>query len=233
MRVTVGIASAGPPTWPLVDSLLMLKHPVGGRWTLRRVVGLGVDVARNAIANMTLESGDDWLLMVDADAVLHPDTLVRLLSWQQPVVGALAFKRYESCEPTVYRDHEPGRPERRRVRIDEVREWLQRYPVMASYPERPVVLEPRPDDALFPIDRTGCHCVLVHRDVLEAIEPPWFQGVPPYYNREDLYFFGKVEEQGYPMWVDFSCSTTHLYGDRPAGALSFLVWDQATQFEET
>lgn len=44
---------------------------------------------RSCAALMALDSGMEWLLMVDTDTLLEPDTLVRLLRWDRPIVFPL------------------------------------------------------------------------------------------------------------------------------------------------
>lgn len=229
MRITVGVPVTGQPSWPFVESLLRLRTPAG--WRLIRRGPFGVDVARNALVRDFLATGDDWLLLVDSDAVLHPETALRLLSWDQPVVSALAFSRYGPLLPTVYRDRDPARPGFWRVRLDEVREFVDQHQELLS--SIPVVVDPRPEDALVRVDRTGCHCVLLRRDVLETIPAPWFVADPDKQNREDFYFFEQVERAGFPVFVDRSCMASHLYGDRPLGALDHVVWDSASVYTQS
>ena len=171
MAVMVGTPALGGPTWAFTESLLGLRAPDGFRFVRRGP--LAVDVARNELVQAFLATPESYthLLMVDSDAMLHPDTLARLLSWEQPLVGALAFTRYGPCYPTVYRGESAEHPGQFRVRLDEVHDWINRHRELMS--SRPVVLEPRPPDSLIEVDRTGCHCVLIRRDVLRAMPGPW------------------------------------------------------------
>ena len=91
------------PAWAFVESLWQLQAPEGETLRMTRQGPLAVDVARNEVVRAFLQQDSEWLLMVDSDATLHPQTLLRLLSWNQPVVGALSFQRYGPCMPTVMR----------------------------------------------------------------------------------------------------------------------------------
>lgn len=230
MPVMVGVPTLGPPTWALLESLLALRAP-GGFHFVRRGP-LAVDVARNELveAFLRLDASYTHLLMVDADAMLHPETLQRLLSWDAPVVGALAFTRYGPLYPTVYRTESEAQPGSFRVRMDEVKEFVDKHRELVS--SRPVVLEPRPPDALYEVDRTGGHCLLIRRDVLQAIEPPWFVAEVMRRNREDFYFCERVQQAGFRVFVDFSCMAGHLYGERSLAALDFLVWDASSEYAD-
>lgn len=231
--ICIGVVAVDRPAWSFVDSLIRLEKP--RQWTWRRVGPLAVDVARNRLVREFLKGTDDWLLMVDADAILHPKTLARLLSWERPLVSVLAFARYGPMFPTVYRG-QPEDPEKRGfvIQLEETRAWLQAHPELIT--SEPTVLEPRPEDALVEVDRTGCHCVLAHRDVFEAIQAydpgPWFKAREDYENgaAEDFYFFARAQAAGFAPCVDRSCMAGHVYGERTLAARDWLVWDYASDF---
>lgn len=225
--IAIGVPTVGEPSWPFVESLLRLRTPAGGYRLLRRGP-LGVDVARNMLVRDFLATDAQWLLMVDSDAVLHAETLMRLLSWEQPVVSALAFSRYGPCLPTVYRERDPNRENFWRVQLEDVRAFADQHQELFS--SLPVVVEPRPDNALYRVDRTGCHCVLLRRDVLEAIPAPWFVADPDKHNREDFHFYEQVERARFEVYVDLSCMASHLYGARPLAMLDHMVWDASSVY---
>lgn len=228
MTVMIGTPALGAPTWPFLESVLGLKARTG--FTFVRRGPLAVDVARNALVQAFLASDErlTHLLLMDSDAMVHPQTLERLMSWEVPVVAALAFTRYGPLHPTVYRGQQPDVPGSFQVRLDEVHEWCNRHRELLV--SRPVVIEPRPPDGLIEVDRTGCHCVLIRRDVLQSVEPPWFVAEMPGNNKEDFFFFGKVQAAGWRIYVDLSCMAAHLYGDRPLAALDHAIWDASSEY---
>lgn len=230
MPVMVGTPCLAGPTWAFTESLLGLRAPDGFMFVRRGP--LAVDVARNELVATFLAAPETFthLLLVDSDAMLHPQTLERLLSWDVPIVGALAFTRYGPLYPTVYRTESEAQPGSFRVRMDEVKEFVDKHRELVS--SRPVVLEPRPPDALYEVDRTGGHCLLIRRDVLQAIEPPWFVAEVMRRNREDFYFCERVQQAGFRVFVDFSCMAGHLYGERSLAALDFLVWDASSEYAD-
>lgn len=225
--VMICVPHLGDAAWPFVESLLSLKAPNGYRF-LRRGP-LPVDMARNDLVAAFLASDKDHLLLIDSDAVIHPLTLERLLSWDVPVVSVLAFMRNGPLMPTVFRGKREGFPGAFQTRMKEVHEFVQRHPELLT--SRAVVLNPRPDDALLEVDRTGCHCVLIKRAVLEAIPPPWFVCDPITHAKEDFYFYEQIKAAGYPVYVDMSCMAAHLYGDRPLAALDHLVWHASSEYD--
>ena len=236
MGVAIGIPVCGLPSWSLVRSLMSLEWPAGPRGFL--TAGeydrpLPIDVAHNRIIEAFLtDKRLEWLLMMDADATLHPQTLLRLLSWKQPVVGALCFTRRCPASPTIYAGQPPGTPDGYyRIHIAETKAWLTQHPELIV--NQATVLEPRPDDALARVDFTGAHCLLVHRRVLDAIKPPWFARLMPEGRTDtgsDRYFCEQARAAGYPIYVDRSVLAGHGAGDRTIGALDFLAWDSVTDW---
>lgn len=230
--ITLGIAAGGPPFWSMIESCWQLESPEPLRFL--RQGPLAVDVARNEVVRAFLQTDSRWLLMVDTDAVLHPKTLVRLLSWNQPVVSALSFQRYGPCVPTVMRGqtNDTGDPFQAlyATQVGEIRQWLLAHPTLLT--SGPALLDPRPDDALSPTDRTGAHCILLRRDVLEAIDDPWFVGNPRRrYSQEDMIFCDQVRSAGFEIWTDRSVTTGHLYGERSLAGLDFIVWDSVSEYD--
>ena len=226
--VAVGVPTTGPPTWKLVHSLVGLQANCAGPFVFSRVDGLAFDMARNQLVETFLANapaGCDHLLQIDRDAIIHPATANRLLAWDVDIVSALAFTRYRPVVPTVYREQHPDHEDKYKIQIAETRDWIRRHE--ALWTNEPVVLEPRPDDALVEVDFTGCHCLLVHRRVFEALEPPWFKvfAIDPKRYGEDRYFCEKAKAAGFKIHVDRSVMAGHLYGEQSLAALDFLMQD--------
>jgi hypothetical protein len=238
--------AGGPPTWGLLRSLIALRGPGSGGFWFNAAEGLGVEQARNLLIERFLQSPCRWLLFVDRDAVLHPMTVIRLMSWNAPIVAALSFARTEPPTPTVYAGAQPAVASDPpvivagldlvgyRVNWEETRGWLLAHPELRS--NDPVILAERPDDALAPVDFTGMHCTLIRRDVLERLRPgPWFERVHPIGGPrgagEDYYFCRMAARAGFQTYVDRSVQAGHLAGDRSVGGLAFLAWDAITDAE--
>lgn len=238
--VAVAVPAYGPPTWGLLKSLLALQVPDGAGWAFTMVEKLGVEQARDVLAVRFLESKAEWLLFVDQDAVLHPQTVGRLLSWDKPFVSALAFTRTPPPQPTIYigqrseEDALPGALPEFRIQIEETRAWLMRWPQL--WQNGPAMIEPRPDDALVEVDFTGLHCTLIHRSVLETVPPPYFERAHPVGGSrgtgEDYMFCRKAASCGFKIHVDRSVQAGHLLGEVSVGALGFLAYDRITNWGE-
>jgi len=68
---------------------------------------------------------------------------------------------------------------------------------------------------------TGCHCLLIKREVVAQMESPWFQGFGP--GGEDQYFCEKAAALGIPTHVDLSVLVGHASTDRIIGAFDFMA----------
>ncbi len=235
-HVFIATPGGDRPTWEFTASMLQMQVPPGMTTSFHYIRGQAVDVARNALVDAFMLSDAEWLWLVDADAELHSGTLGRLLSWGKPVVGALAFSRYAPILPTICAG-QSGEVHWYWVRVQETVDWLLRYPELVE--PGAAMLEAAPLDSLREIRAdeggfTGGHCLLVHREVLLAIEPPWFertaaQRIP---SQEDRYFCEKIHKAGFSIHVDRSVVAGHSYGDRPLGALDFLAWNAITDWSK-
>ena len=229
MKVMIGLPTIGAPSWPTFDSLLRLEPPDGGQLQYQRVSGFAVDIARNKLVDALLLSDCDSILMVDSDAGLHPGTLKRLLSWNVPIVGALAFSRTWPILPTVC----AGRSDDYTsywIRVDETVDWLKHNTGLIR--SGAALLDTPPEGSLRPLHEdggfTGGHCLLVHRLVFEALEPPWFSNRKGY---EDRYFCEQAVAAGFPLYVDRSVVAGHG-GEEQIGALQFLACDTITDWSD-
>ena len=225
-RVVICTVTGGPPNWPYVNGIFGLRTP--GQKMFKVVKGKqGVDEGHNQLIRWFLDSTDyEWMLHLDSDAVVHPDTLLRLLSWNEPFVSAFAFQRIPPFVPVVYKGR-VGETNCFVRPVIEVVEWLTDHADIVQFMGHPVVLEPRPDDALYEVDRGGAHCLLTHRSVLEAIPEPWYERVGEGGGGSDFDFYGKAKQAGFTTWLDRSTLAGHVTSDLVIGAIDFAMWSHA------
>ncbi len=224
------------PEWRYLKSLFILRTP-GGFIFKDQPGKQGVDAAHNQLVEWFLYSTKlEWMFMLDSDACLHSLTLQRLMSWEKPLVSALAFGRQAPHVPIVYSEERTtidGQVEWHCC-LQAVTAWLGKHPQLCAV-NSPAVLVDRPDDALFQVARTGTHCTLVHRSVLEAIEPPWFKRFGRGHRAgagSDFYFHGKAIKAGFESFVDLSVVAGHLLGNWCLGPLDFLAWSSISDYSE-
>lgn len=231
VSVMIGTPLIGNPTPGFTRSLWSLVRPERCVW--KYVPNRPCDMARNLLVEECLEDGHDWLFMLDGDMCFEPETLLRLNYRKKPLIGALCFTRVMPPAPAAYRGitgyTENGWP-RYRVQFEEILEWLERTSVELKL-DHPSVILPDQEGALERYDSTGGACLLIHRSVLEAVEPPWFEYTQP--DRlvgEDFYFFHKAKEAGFQLWIDRTVIVGHAFGEQYIGAMDYVAFMLAAEY---
>lgn len=186
---------------------------VGGR---RRILDGGAAIerstallvrARTDIVRDFLTLDADWLLMIDTDMTFSPDLVDRLVDAAhptlRPIVGGLCFAfmadQSRRFWPTLFA-YVPGSDALRRL---------------TTYPE----------DSLVPVAATGAAAMIVHRNVLEAMETR-FAGPRPWFAEtetaptpeapqgdvlsEDITFCLRAQACGFPVLVHTGIKLGHL-----------------------
>ena len=223
MKVAACTPRCGPPDWHYHDSMMQWAlshrrtHPDVDVALLHPERYLPIDVARNLLVTQFLKTDADYLWFVDQDAAFLPGTLARLLSRKMPIVSALEMMRLPACcYPMALKgENEDGS---HRVQAPEVYAWIAEW--FDSTTNAPQILESAPQDSLLEVGFTGCHCLLIRRDVLEEMEAPWFEGYNP--GGEDQYFCEKAFEMSIPTYVDLSVLVGHATTGRVIGAYDFM-----------
>ena len=182
-----------------------------------------------------LASGNDWLLSAHSDVVFAPESLLRLLSWDKPLISGLIFMRQSPPVPHIWNAYD-GQEERMVQRINDTRDFFYARPEWIKF--GPFVVDPRPDDALVEVDFTSTSFTLIHRDVLATMRPYvadlWFELDDELKGGgEDRRFFQNAKMAGFPAYVDRSCVVGHLTGDIPTSVADFIAWDSASVFNNT
>jgi len=220
VRFAIAVIHTRPFSGPYLDSMLGLVKPADG-FDFIRVPDLATDQAREAAAERFMQSGCDTLLQVDDDMILPPLTLERLASWDVDLVHALCATR---TYPPVVGMYQRSRVEEGRELMEverwQVLRWLLAHPEAMG--RTPVVLEPRPADALAPTRVCGTGCLLVNRRVFERVGRPWFKCSRPHHG-EDFYFTSKAREAGFQPYIDRSVIVGHEWGTAWAMPRDWLV----------
>lgn len=225
VSVALCIPTLGPPTWTLFDSVGQWmsyhyqRHPEIAVTVIRPPRPLPIGVARSYLVREFLKGEWDYLWFIDQDAAFTIWTLERLMAWDVPVVGGLCLMRGpEACKPMLFKGQQEDRPDYYRIPVDVVYDYLRIHADVET--NAPQVVDPIPEGSLFEVDFTGCHCLLIKREVLAALEPPWFYGQP---GREDKFFCLKAAEAGYPVAVDLSTFVGHTMGERVIGVYDYMA----------
>lgn len=137
---------------------------------------------RNGLAKATLEEGLDWLLFLDSDMIFPSDTLLRLLSHNEPIVACNYTTRRAPAEPVAF------------ARIGTCEKlWTTQE-----------------STGLEPCAAIGLGVTLIHRTVFEQTPKPWFN--IPYIPEsdgnwgEDVWFCNQARKQGFNVLIDHDLS---------------------------
>lgn len=152
------------------------------------------DVARNMMGHCLLDSDMEYVCMLDSDHMHHEATVERLVSCAMAkpdikIVAGMNYRRGPGYEPMAY------------IFVGE---------------RQLMAIEPPKEPALLPCDAVSTASILIHREVFEAMEPPWFRYNYDTYNEgdcgtEDIYFCRRVRaETDYQVWVHTGIVSPHL-----------------------
>lgn len=165
------------------DAFRKLQLPPGSRHPF---IGghAGIAKKRQAVVRRFLEDERfQWLCFLDSDQVPPRKTILRLLDHEVPIVSALIFARVPPHHPCCGYVSEGG--------------------------HQPLA-EVDPSAGLTKVDYAGAGCLLVRREVFEAVEPPWFKAITPSGGGEDAFFCRKAREAGFPIYVDQGLNVPHV-----------------------
>ena len=124
------------------------------------------------------------LFMTESDMLLPKATLPKLLALDKPIAAGLYFLRGGNGQPCLY--------------------YKTLTPADNPYPHAPVTAFPTERPFLLQPGGGGCPglgCVLIRREVFEAIEFPWFDLKESNYG-SDMYFYTKVRQAKIEVWID-------------------------------
>ena len=190
----------------------------GGRIVLQSSPRIA-EARSQVVDNFLKEFPDaDWLWWVDSDATFDGDVLARLMEVahypDRPIVGALAFAgaRAANMYPTLYG-------------AEQFEDGIEITRPETDYPR----------DALVKVAGTGCHCVVVHKQVFRALAKSFAtmpNGAP---NPYPWYAEGLVDRKGAPIGEDMIFCwrarglgiPTHVHTGIKTGHVKQAVLDEA------
>lgn len=147
--------------------------------------------ARNEIVKHFLNTDYEWLWMIDSDTILPTE----YLNMAPNFIDWLTVQRKPIILGWYPRKSDPGRTEI-------FMEGYEGYPAAARW--NCSELAQRIGEHFIPIKGGGFGCAIVHREVFETLEYPYFK-YSTYddgtFLSEDLYFCTKAREAGYQVWT--------------------------------
>lgn len=179
-----------------------------------------------------LRTSAEYVLMMDSDALIHPDGVGRMLSRKKDVVVPLMFRNRPPYTPTLYTrlDESSDNPNMCFQDFEWLRAFLRDNIQGIQTLDEPHVLRRVNGDPLVRLVRSGTHTMLLHRRVLEGIDPPWFETEGKSGAGSDMDFCRKIIEAGFEIYADCSVVSGHLLGEYCVGVLDWLAWDAITRY---
>jgi GT2 family glycosyltransferase len=171
------------------------------------VRGYDCATARNRIAQMSLDKGVDYVLMVDNDVTLPKDVLISMLNDAKDV--CLGYYAHRNAD-NLY----TGRVSVCRLADHEGNEFFN-YPLESEYTAEE--MNNMRSEGIFKvrIHGGGMGCALIKADVFRRISYPWYDWVN-YADAhrgmlsEDLFFCEQCKREDIPIYTDTRAGCGHL-----------------------
>jgi len=165
-----------------------------------------VDKARNVLAAEFLKTESEWSFWMDADMVFPKDTITQLLKTakekEAKMVTGIYYQRGDKHFPVCWvRDPELESKKDVKYRNQDQYDSNEYLGIFAV--PGPEATEP------FEANSAGFGCTLIHRNVFESTENPWFLFLPGKCS-EDFYFFVNAKKKGYKLWADPKLRLGHI-----------------------
>lgn len=171
------------------------------------VRGYDVATARNRIAQMSLNMGCDYVLMVDNDVVLPKDALTNLLDEAQEVnLGYYAHRNTDN----LYH----GKTCICKLKDADGKEYYH-YPLESEYSAQEMLAMAAEGLKKIEVHGGGMGCALIKTDVFRKCSYPWYDWVN-YGDKnrgmlsEDLYFCSLCRASGIKIHADVRVGCGHL-----------------------
>lgn len=165
------------------QSLAMLQKG-GNETAIMFQVGSLIYEARNKLTKQAIKMGADWTMWFDSDMIFQPDTMIKLLEHNAPIVSGAYFRRSPPYHLVAFDECDTKN-----------RKWTD-----LKLPTETVKC-----------GGVGFGCVLVKTDVLFDVAAKfqtWFEPMNGF--GEDLSFCWRARECGYDILLDPSITCGHI-----------------------
>lgn len=188
--------------------------------------GLPIDMARNAAANMTIESGSDWLLFLDDDIFVDRLFIQRMLKRAKDHSADIVVANYCYKETGIIASTWNVLDRTTNMPVDVYEEGLRESQLNGP-------------DARYVLTSAGAGALMISTDALKELGRPWFRSQHHVGDRttgEDTYFFINVLHAGLKMYAALDEPVIHVDNDtgiaygKPADIK--LIWPQVRRWFE-
>lgn len=165
--------------------------------------GTVIDAARNSLVQLALKDECDYLMFIDADMLLPPNSIDELIDMNLPIVSGLYFTKGKPYLPVA---------RIKKNEDDENHKFLEDFEF----------------GKVMKVAGVGLGCCLIKAEVFKSLEYPWFKfewkevtGVITQLG-EDLYFCDNAKEKGYDIYLNTGIVCDHFGTE--VGASHFLMY---------
>ncbi len=163
--------------------------------------------ARNVLAKEFLDTECQWAFWMDSDQIFPADTISVLLRTAQELgaefVTGVYYQRLGQHNPVLWLK-DPVTTEGKHI-YEAAKERKDYNETYTHHYVAPGLNAKKP----FRADVCGFGCVLVHRNVLENMKPPYFEMISDECS-EDFYFCNKAKKSGAKLWAVPSIRVGHV-----------------------
>ena len=148
-------------------------------------------ISREYLAKAALDAKADYLMFLDSDQVVQPDTISRMAKYLdngEDIVTTLIFRKDPPFEPCIFKSQEEL-PNRQIA--------LKYYDVINQDLTKP-----------FYVESCGFGCIMMKLSIFKDIPQPWF--LPRPYTGEDIAFMWEVRKKGYKILCDPTIEIGHI-----------------------
>ena len=149
-------------------------------------------ISRENLAIAALNYNADYLMFLDSDQTIQPDTIDRMaahLENGEDIVTTLIFRKDPPFQPCIFKSQKEL-PNRQIA--------LEYYDVDEQDLSKP-----------FYVESCGLGCAMIRTEILKNIPRPWFMPRP--YTGEDISFIWEARQKGYKILCDPTIEIGH-YG---------------------
>lgn len=162
---------------------------------------MSIDAMRNDAARIALEQECDYLMFIDDDVAVQPNTYKVLRERNKDIIMAATFVRGYPFHPMWFCDYNT---------VDQANGKIRKNLKFHDDWEKDLTIA-GPDSGLVKTGAVGFACVLIKMDVLSSMTPPYFVTGPGH--TEDVYFCLRARAELEPepeIYVDTTVSTSHM-----------------------
>jgi len=195
MRVLIGMPTRGLLSAQWVLSFLKQSHPVNTSIDYKFVIGKEVGEARNELAQEALKLGTEYLIFIDDDVIIPPNTITKLINIAdqgKDIVAGVYYTKQIPPEPLIFKGRGTGC----------FKNW-------------------KIGEIIDDLDGVGMGLTLLRTAIFKKIKKPWFKTVESsrkltnkgnlfYSVDESLYFCNKAISKGFKITVDTSIQGIHF-----------------------